>query len=198
MAFEYVNRKDDRYYLQAGKTPAGKPRYYFGRKLTGTPVEELPEGYDVYESPESGQVHLRRSQPTPITPQERATVADGIRRYAGLEHFRIDVQGTSLVVYLPDMEESSVDRLLEVIGGGFLRHSARGEEAKQTMIRHSQFSKMMRFELVNEKKRLFTVDRWCFRGRIDDWIHLAGPESLDELVREYVPRLGTEDFFEMF
>ena len=43
MAFEYVNRKDDRYYLQAGKTPTGKPRYYFGRELTGN-TRRIPAG----------------------------------------------------------------------------------------------------------------------------------------------------------
>ena len=47
-------------------------------------------------------------------------MSDGIRRYAGLEHFLIDVQGNSLVVYLPVMEERAADRLLETIGGGFL------------------------------------------------------------------------------
>jgi len=198
MAFEYVNRKDDRYYLQAGKTRTGKPRYYFGRELTGTPVEDLPEGYEVCESPGTGQVHLRKRQSTPITPQERETVAEGIRRHAGLEHFILDVSGKSLVVYLPAMEERAADRLLETIGGGFLLHSTRAAEVKQDMIRRSQFSKMMRFQLVDKKNRLFVVHRWCFRGSIDDWIYLAGPASLDDLVREYVPNLGKDDFYEMF
>jgi hypothetical protein len=198
VAFEYVNRKDDRYYLQAGKTPTGKPRYYFGRELKGTPVEDLPEGYDVYESPETGQAHLRRSQAPLIPPQEREPVSDGIRRYAGLEHFLIDVQGKSLVVYLPVMEERAADRLLETIGGGFLFGSARAAETKREMISRSQFSKMMRFQLVNAKKRLFSVQRWCFLGGIDDWMHLAGPMSLVELVQKYVPSLGTDDFFELF
>lgn len=198
VAFEYVNRKDDRYYLQAGRTRTGKTRYYFGREMTGTPVEDLPEGYDVYESPATGQVHLRRSQSTPITPQERETVSDGIRRYASLEHFLIDVQGNSLVVYLPVMDEKAVDRLFETVGGGFLLGSARAAETKRRMMGHSQFSKMMRFQLVNAKKRLFSVQRWCFRGAIDDWLYLAGPKSLVELVQEYAPTLGKEDFFELF
>jgi hypothetical protein len=118
MAFEYVNRKEDRYYLQAGKTRTGKIRYYFGRKVTGTPVEAVPEGYEVYEGPETGQVHLRKRQPTRITPEERETLAEGIRRYAGLECFLIDVSGDSLVVYLPMMDESATNRLFEDMGLG--------------------------------------------------------------------------------
>jgi hypothetical protein len=96
------------------------------------------------------------------------------------------------------MEESGADRLLATIGGGFLLHSTHAAEVEQRMIRQSQFCKMMRFQLVNAKQRLFSRHRRCFRGSTDDWICLAGPGSLDDLVREYVPNLGKDDFFEMF
>ena len=42
MAYKHRNRRGDVYLLQAGKTRTGKPRYYFGRKLTGEPVHEVP------------------------------------------------------------------------------------------------------------------------------------------------------------
>lgn len=35
MAYEHRNRCGDVYVLQASQTRTGKPRYYFGRKLTG-------------------------------------------------------------------------------------------------------------------------------------------------------------------
>ena len=57
---EYTSRKGDTYILQAGQTRTGKPRWWFGRKLTGTPVEVLPAGYEIYESPGGGQVFLRK------------------------------------------------------------------------------------------------------------------------------------------
>ena len=68
MAYEHRNRRGDVYLLQSRRTRAGKPRYYFGRKLTGEPVEEVPAGYEVFESPERGQVHLRRERRTCIAP----------------------------------------------------------------------------------------------------------------------------------
>ena len=40
MAYQHCNRRGDVYLLQAGQTRTGKPRYYFGRKLSGKPVEE--------------------------------------------------------------------------------------------------------------------------------------------------------------
>ena len=65
MAYERCNRRGDVYLLQAGKTRTGKSRYYFGRKLTGDPVEAVPSGYEVFESPERGQVFLRNGHVTP-------------------------------------------------------------------------------------------------------------------------------------
>ena len=79
MAIEYVNRKGDRYFLQAARTKTGKPRYYFGRKLQGTPLERLPEGYEIYESPEAGQVFLRKIRTTKIRDSERELVNRGVR-----------------------------------------------------------------------------------------------------------------------
>ncbi|MCL4201585.1 MAG: hypothetical protein KJ000_03770 [Pirellulaceae bacterium] len=195
MAFEYVNRKEDRYYLQSGKTRTGKIRYYFGRKVTGTPVEDVPEGYEVYEGPETGQVHLRKRQPTRSTPEERETLANGIRRYAGLACFLIDVSGDSLVVYLPMMDENATNRLFEDMGLGYLPFAARA--ATQSIAQTSQYSKTMRFQLVDAKKRLFSVERWCSRGSIDDWICLADSKPLAELGPRYLSKLGTDDFYEL-
>ena len=43
-ALQHVNRMGQVYYLQEGKTPTGKPKYYTGRKLTGKPLDTLPDG----------------------------------------------------------------------------------------------------------------------------------------------------------
>ncbi len=195
MAFEHVNRKQDRYYLQATKTRTGKTHYYFGRKMTGTPVDQVPEGKEAYESPETGQVLLRKSKPTRITTEEREVVADGIRRYAKLESFLIDVYGDSLTVYLSTMDEQATSRLFEsTIGLGFMQHTA--QFIKQAIAQTSTFSKVVRFQLVNEKKRLFSIERWCFRGSIDDWIDLEYAKALPQLVKKYFPTLGTDEFYE--
>jgi hypothetical protein len=61
----------------------------------------------------------------------------------------------------------------------------------------SQYSKMMRFELVDAECRLFVAQRWCFLGSIDQWIFLDGPAPLSQLVDKYVRHLGKESFFEL-
>ena len=197
MGVEYTNRKGDSYFLQAGKTRTGKPRYWFGRKLTGEAVEVIPPGYEIYEHPEAGLVSLRKAKPTQISQLDRDILSDSIRRYAGLEHFIVDVEGDSLVVYLPDMGEENADRLIGRLMGPLMGLSPRLLAAKTSMIRSSGYTKMMRFTLVNPDERVFAVERWCFRGSVDDWIWVGGPAPLENLVRKYGKHLGKESFYEM-
>jgi hypothetical protein len=138
----------------------------------------MPAGYEVYEHPEGGLVSLRKARPTEISRLDRDILSDGIRRYAGLEHFIVDVDGDSLVVYLPGMSEDEADRMLNTLGGPLLGTSPRMRAAKTQMIQTSTYTKMMRFVLVNPDERMFVVYRWCFRGSIDDWIWVGGPAPL--------------------
>jgi hypothetical protein len=197
MSLKYINRKDQTYYLQAGKTRTGKPRYWFGKKLTGEPVEAIPGGYEVRESPENGTVTLRKIRPSEIAPPEIEFLSNAIRKEAGLEHFIVDVDGNSLVVYLPGMSEREAERTIRELAGPLSLMSHRAAEFKASLIARSGYDKMMQFELVDGDERLFTVQRWCFRGSIDDWIWLGGPAPLPDLIRKYVRHLGQESFYDM-
>ena len=193
MGIEHVNRKGDRYCLQTTTDKSGKPRYSFTRKLKGTAVEVLPEGHEIYESPDDAQVFLRKIKSSLILPLEREIVARAVRAKAGLEHFIVEIEENALVVYLPDTDAEEVARFLR---GDFVSAS-RIEAVKQNMIRRSRFSKMMRFKLCDPGRRLFDCERWCFLGRIDNWYFLSGSAPLAELVERYVKHLGKESFFEL-
>lgn len=194
MGVEYTNRMGDVYYLHVGKTRTGKPQYYFSRKPSDTPVDAVPAGYEIYESPEAGRVYLRKTRPAAITPFEREMVRDGIRRRAELEHFLVDAEGNSLTVYLPTATWDTEAPLVEE------RHFMSPQKVRAAVdriIRCSRYDKMMRFVLTNEEERLFRVERWCFLGSIDNWIPLDGPAPLADLMGKYVKHLGKESFFEL-
>jgi hypothetical protein len=59
------------------------------------------------------------------------------------------------------------------------------------------FHQMLRFMLTDEKTRSFSVDRWCFRGSIDDWFSVLGGGKLPQVVEKYCRHLGKESFFEL-
>lgn len=198
MAYEQCNRCGDVYLLQSSQPWTGKRRYYFGRKLTGEPVEEIPAGFEVFESPERGQVYLRRRRPTCIEPIEREIVAEGIRRVSNVEHFVVDVEDDCLVVYLPTRSVDEVDDLVCSLAGPHALQVPRFREARDQVVRESQYEKVMRFELLDAEQRQFHVERWCFRSSHDGWIHLAGPAPLSDLVEQYAEHLGEESFYELF
>lgn len=198
MAYEHRNRRGDVYLLQAGKTRTGKPRYYFGRKLTSEPVEEVPVGYEVFESPERGQVFLRKERPTCIAPIEREIVAEAIRCLSNVDQFIVDAEDDCLVVYLPTRSVSEVNDLVCALAGPDALQVPRFREARDQLVREAQHEKVMRFELLDADRRLFHVERWCFRSSHEGWLHLAGPASLSDLVEGYAEHLGEESFFELF
>lgn len=192
MAVKYVNRKRETYYLLAGRKPGGRP--YFSRKSEGTPVEALPAGYEIHESPETAQVFLRKIKPTAILPLERQLVISAIRSQAGLEHFIVQAEGRELVVYLSNIDPQERIALLKEM---LPLSAAQAESFRGDMIRNAHYVKMMRFVLAGEEPRRFTVERWCFLGGIDTWHHLSGPAPLAELVDQYVKHLGKESVFEL-
>ena len=193
MAMEYVNRKGDTYYLQQGKTKTGKPRYYFGRKLKAAPLDALPEGYEVYESPQSGQVYARKTVPTEIRPVERRMVEEAVATLAGLKHAIVDVERNSLVVYLPGTEGDLLAGLAETLRLPQAVIAKLGDE----LARRAYYQKMLRFDLADAGERSYVVHRWCFLGSIDDWIFLDGPAPLADLLDKYARHLGKESFYEL-
>src|SRR4051794_30508842 len=72
---------------------------------------------------------------------------------------------------------------------------------RHIVVYHSErgdlYQKMLRFTLVDEDRRRFAAERWCFLGSIDDWIHLHGIADLATLVERFGPHIGKESFFQL-
>ncbi len=185
MPVTHVNRKRDTYYLHAGKTKTGKPRYWFSTKTDGDLVELIPEGYEVYENPDA-QVFLRKIVKQFVTPAEIAVLKEGLERYAPGKKCVVDVQGNEIVVHHAERIALNQERF--------------GIALTELPTFNQRYMKIMRFTLVDEKNRIFRVQRWCFRGAIDRWIDLYESRSegkLSDLVKRYCPHVGQESFFEL-
>ena len=193
MPYQHTNRRGDVYYIQA-KERGDKIAYSAARKPTGKMLDHVPEGYEIYEKPESAQVFVRKIKPTKILPIERQLVETAIRTLAKLEHFILDVEANSIVVYLT---EANPDASFGILRAMAPMSPDQAQSMKDFIIGHAMYSKMMRFVLTDQKSRTFAVERWCFLGSIDNWFFLAGGNMLAELVKKYVPHLGKESFFEL-
>ncbi len=190
MAIEYVNRKQKTYYLHEGKTKTGKPKYFFSMKTEGDLVEAIPEGYEIYENP-NAQVFLRKIQPQMVTPEEVAIVREGVKKFAKLDYFTVDVKGKHIVVFLCDQ---NTEALMALVASTTTTGDA---GLVDRMMQSFTYSPMMQFVLVDKKTREFEVERWCFRGSVDDWIGLDSSTDLKALVKKYGRHLGKESFYEL-
>jgi hypothetical protein len=188
----HTNAKGQTFSLYQGTTKTGKPRYYFAMQSEGTVAKAIPPGYEIYENP-NAQVFLRRIPPKIITDEERQVVEDGMRTYAEVQDYKIDVKGNAIVVYTADQD-------IETLAGLFqdIYPDPTTNPQLLTLLRNEiHYSPMLQFLLEDAQRRLFTAQRYCFRGSVDDWIDIGyGP--LTTLVKRYVKHLGQESYFELF
>ena len=191
MSITHTNAKEKTYYLHQGTTTTGKPKYYFSTQPEGTLAEAMPEGFEMYENP-NAQVFLRRIPPKLITEEERQVVEAGMRTSADVKDYKIDVKGKAIVIYTADQD---VETLADVFKGLSPTPSA-NRQLMSLLRKEIQYSPMLQFLLEDEQRRLFTAQRYCFRGSIDDWIDI-GYGSLTTLVKQYVKHLGKESYFEL-
>src|SRR4030095_16553365 len=66
-------------------------------------AEAIPAGYEIYENP-NAQVFLRRIPPRIITDAERRVVEEGMRTYATVKDYKIDVKGNALLIYTAEQD----------------------------------------------------------------------------------------------
>lgn len=195
MPVNHTNRKGVTYTLCRGTTKTGKPRYYFVRDPEDREVvDEIPEGWEIRESV-NGVVSLARERPQQIQSGELAAVRAALRRHPKGKNYRVDVKPDRIVIHQqvgPDADEliSELSRAVPLDPGS--KSELRGILEKQ-----AQFTPVLRFILDDAEQRVFRAERWCYLGRIDDWIFVTtGP--VDRLARKLIPTLGTDEFFELY
>ena len=113
MPITHTNAKGKTYYLHQGTTKTGKPKYHFSMQHEGTLATSIPAGFEIYENP-NAQVFLRRIPPEIITDEERQVVEDGMRKYASVQDYKIDVKGNAIEI---DMAHQDSETLREMFRG---------------------------------------------------------------------------------
>ena len=193
MPITHVNRRGKTYYLHIGKTKTEKDKYYFSLKSSGTLAESIPDGFEIYENPDA-QVYFRKIQPQLITDIERAIVDKGMRQYSKVKNYQIDIRKDTITIYTANQRSDGFSDALHSL----LLATDRSEGFIDNLMEpYLNFRPMMRFILIDEGNREFVAERYCFRGSIDDWIEIDGPDSLEKLVKRFVKHLGQDSFYEL-
>lgn len=195
MPITYTNRKGHTYYLSRGVTKTGKPRFYFAREPQGEPVEQLPEGYTISESI-NGIVSLARTRPALIRPDEVAAVEAERSRLPDARKYRVDTRQDRIIIY--ERVGADIDEILAMMKLPFPPSRATLDELRADQERRAQYSPVLRFILLDPAQRTFRTERMCYLGSIDDWIDVFPQGPIKQLARDVLPRLGTDEFFELF
>lgn len=194
MGLHHKNRRGDVYYLQEGKTATGKPKYSMARKISGAPLDTVPEGWEIHESPEHGQVRLRRALRSVITTAERELAERICREVSGIDELIVEVEKDALIVWQPGLDSARID----VWMGDLIASPAVDREMIQrALTSHSRYDKALRFQIVNRAAGSFAVQRWCYQDSINEWIFLGIGGTLEDVARTYAAHLGRESFFEL-
>lgn len=195
MPITHTNRKGITYSLCQGITKTGKPRYYFAREPQGEPVRQIPPGYEIRESV-NGVVSLVKSRPALIRPAELAAIEAALKRNPHARKYRVGVKQHRIEVYEPVGPDT--ETVLAIFQQhGFDLDPARVSDFRAHRERDSQYTPVMRFTLMEAQQRLFRAERWCYRSRVDGWMTIGQPDGIEALAQDFIPVLGTEDFFEL-
>jgi len=97
-----------------------------------------------------------------------------MRKCASVRDYKIEVKGKVIVIYLADQDSDALDRIFQEHASSLV------EKARiMTVLRQQlHYSPMMQFILMDEQRRRFWPQRYCFRGSIDDWIGIGLPDTL--------------------
>ena len=191
MPITHTNAKGKTYYLHQGTTKTGKPKYHFSMQSEGTLAASIPAGFEIYENP-NAQVFLRRIPPKIITDAERQVVEDGMRKYASVQDYKIDVRGNAIESHMAHQDSETFQAMFT----GF-RPDLDPTQIAALVAQAVHYFPMMQFLLEDEQRRTFTAQRYCIIGSIDDWIDI-GHGQLTKLAKRYVKHLGQESYFELF
>jgi hypothetical protein len=194
MSITYTNRKGFKYFLNKGVTKTGKPRYYFAREQKGEPVDEVPQGYEIQESV-NGVVSLVKVCPKLIPYEESVCVENALALHPKARNYRVVVKEKQIIIY--ESIGLDVDDLMKLFEGFPIPPNAR-ERLEEHRDRYARFTPVMRFILKDEQTREYSAERWCYRGGIDDWIYAGHSGKIDELAKNLTPKLGTDEFYELY
>lgn len=215
----HTNRRGKTYYLHEATTRKGQRRLVMKASPTNA-MTELPDGYEITEGV-NGEVSVRRVAPRAITELElRLVQAELAKR--DLMGYRAAVKGPYITVYEPVKRPEDIEELLgfqATFARSFVDQIASQlpddspdaarvrellgkaeKEPHETVVRRtvesSRVEPVLRFHLLDARKRLFDVERMTYRGE-GGWHCLHDPLPLREAAEKYLPHLGEESFFEL-
>lgn len=195
-ALPYTNRRGVAFYLHQGTTKTGKPKYYVAKTVGAGALAEMPAGFDFTESV-NGVVSIRRVDNSPklVADDDVELVRSELARHRHLRHHRVEAAKAEIVICEPTgaMSDSELQETAR-------NHGLPAEVFEQRMAdlwARRRYQPVMRFLASTAQAGEYVVQRMTYRGE-GGWSYPLAHGPLARLVRDLVPRVGTQRFFELF
>jgi hypothetical protein len=134
-------------------------------------------------------VFLRKKRAQVITEVELSLVQEALKSHAEEWRYKVEIKKNMIIVHEACQDVESLRSIFSWVSAASM---------KEYVIQSTNYQAVLRFLLVEPKKRVFVVERYCFRGSVDDWISVGeGPKSLPLLVKKYVRHLGQESMYDL-
>lgn len=184
-----VSRTGKTYYLVQRASKTGRPAYTFTTSPQGQPVDAIPEGYEIYENVDA-QVFLRKKVALLVSDAEMSLIADALRAQGRAWRYWVEARKDNVTIHEAGGDMDSLSDMFRTFRGRGLTDEERR--------RHAGYMAVLRFTLVDPETRQYVTERYCFRGSVDDWIHIGGPGPLAAQCRKFIRHLGRESFYDLF
>lgn len=201
-ALAYTNRRGDTYYLHAGQTKTGKPRYFVTHAVGDGALAEMPDGFEFTESINAVVSVARKGRDVhPVPAADLEAVQAELARHAHLSAHKVAALRGDIVVYRP--LGGTPEAVMAMFDGPVKPGKARSPVALRRLAElqaqalvHRQYDPVFKFMPATDAPGVYIASRMSYRGE-GGWLDLqAGP--LNRLARQYIHLLGTDELFEHF
>lgn len=154
MVLKYTNRIGENYYFKAIPTKKGGLRYYTTKIEDDCQnINEIPDGFEIYGTPEEAIVALRLIVKKLFTENEISVIDKSISKTTNLKYSLIDVRENCLTIFVGNRNGMDLGEW--------------DENYKDIMIKTQAYHPKMR---IIKTKNEFIIQRRCYLGSMEDWI----------------------------
>lgn len=193
---QYNNRHGVPFYLHQGTTKTGKPKYYVARTVGAGALAEMPAGFEFTESV-NGVVSVRRVDESPrlVGDGDLEVVRQEMSRHHHLRHHRVELGKNEIVIYeqVGAMSAGEVEEQARMCG-------MTGSEFELRMAdlwAKRRYQPVMKFVVGAGQSLEYAVHRMTYRGE-GGWSYPLAHGPLARLVADFVPPIGTQQFFDLW
>jgi hypothetical protein len=125
-----------------------------------------------------------------------AAIEAAVQQHPESRRYRVAVRHDRIEVYeqiVPDY-----NALLGELNRVGLSSPGLAERLQTEEEHYARYTPVLRFILLDPRRRRFGVQRMCSLGSVDGWLELGQTGPVATLARALIPTLGTDQFYEFW